>query len=372
MRSSEPIEKIAVIADPLSIGMISAVLTARLPGPNYLFDVYIKDEVNLPSEIFARPNIRHVHQLLQIPEQNLRQLAGGKIVMALPVKPQFNEPFMLPLGQYGQAQGGCEFHHYWHRAFEQGRVGDLEHYNFALRLDQVEQAVERSPIGCPKVDPGYKFDRKKYGQYLWQMARRTGRVKKRDENIQVLLAAEGRYFLRVDDDIDRNYDLILQVSNSGKKEPIGWHQNHISIDPDTDLPGLFLYQVQSALARLFELWPQKNDMGLAAREYNRRLRAELEHISDMTNLCGQRDVSSVEGRLKRKVDLFRAKGRIAFEDYDVFSGAEWMAAIRASGITALGYDRLADRISIGDIVQWLDTIDEAISRHTIKTVKGRF
>lgn len=365
----DSIQNIAIIADPLSAGVIAAIMTARLPRMNYTFDVYEQEAPASEPYVYARPNIRHIHQLLQITEDELIKSGAGKMVMALPVEAQSKRSFNLPLGQYGTAKNGCDFHHYWYRAFEKGLVSDLEYYNFALRLDQVDWALERSPDECPKIDPGYKFNREKYGQYLFEIALKSGQIRQIENDVKVMFSGEGDCVLRPGDQQDMNYDLILHVSQKKANTPIGWTKNYINIEPNTDLPGMFLYQLQSAVTRLFELWPRKNDMKLEAKEFNRRLKAECEHISDMVYLYKNGANENMGVRLERKVELFRAKGRIAFEDNDVFSAPEWMAALRASGIKAMGHDRLADRMPIGSIVAWLEGLDRIMSRH-VKHASG--
>ncbi|MEP6344153.1 MAG: tryptophan 7-halogenase [Maricaulaceae bacterium] len=367
----DSIQNIAIIADPLSAGVISAIMAARLPGKNYTFDVYTQNDPSFEPYVYARPNIRHIHQLLQITEGELIKSGAGKMVMALPVEAQSKRSFMLPLGHYGIAKNGCDFQHFWHCAFEKGLVKDLEHYNFALRLDQVEGALDRSPEGCPKVDPGYKFDREKYGQYLLKLALNSGQIHQRGGDVQVKFSNDGNCFLRADGQKDIHYDLILNVSHKRADEPSGWTKNYINIVPDCYLSGMFLYQLQSAVTRLFELWPRKADMNLEAREYNRRLKAEREHISDMVYLCKNGASENMGVRLERKVELFRAKGRIAFEDNDAFSVAEWITVLRASGVKAIGHHRLADRLPIGNIVDWLQGLDKVMSRHVKHVTTGQ-
>jgi len=76
-----------------------------------------------------------------------------------------------------------------------------------------------------------------------------------------------------------------------------------------------------------------------------------------------RNGSGFDGRqrLRRKIDLFRSRGRIPSEDYNFFSRAEWIAVIKACGISQGGYDRLADREPIEQVEGWLHAMDEAMS-----------
>ena len=362
MSSSKPIRNIAIIADQLSAGVVTSMMTARLPASSECkFDVLLTENSSLSSTIYARPNIRHLHQLLQIKEHDLTTLVGGEMVMALPMISHSGQSFMLPFGEYGVARQGCGFQHYWRRAYETGQVSDLEYYNFAIRLAQSAVAVEQAPVGCPMVDPGYRFDRVKYGQYLFKLALKSGQVRYKalagpeangndQHDVGEMLAQTKRL-----------YDLVVHVSEGLVSESSGWRKNYIHICPNAELPGFFLYQVQSAITRLFEFWPQQSRMTLEAHEYNRRVGAEEQHISDMQYLCKFGASGGMSDSLKRKVDLFRAKGRVAFEDYDVFSSQEWIAALRASAVDAVGYDRLADRLSVDDIIEWFKRLDTAMS-----------
>ena len=113
--------------------------------------------------------------------------------------------------------------------------------------------------------------------------------------------------------------------------------------------------------RLFDLWLSVGDGSVERREFNRLSEGEQIHIADMIFLLNNGDEFDGRQRLRRKLDLFRSRGRISSEDYDIFSRAEWLAVMKACGISQGGYDRLADRELIEQVEGWLQAMDETMS-----------
>ena len=354
--------KIAIFADPLSAGLIASLVAARLPKTTCNIDLFINEKIETPSEIYARPNIRHVHQLLQITEAELMRFAEARMVLSLPANSYKAGDFQLPLGDYGYPIKGCAFQHYWFRAFSANKAKDFEHYNFALRLSESDIIYGEAPAHCPKISPGYVFNGEAYAKLLLSKAREMGSLELKSGNMQLKHLSDEHTQVRIDEDINE-YDLIFNVD--GGLEELGrngWVGNYVSIQPERSHEGLFLYQIQSALERIFNIWSQSSDNRIECQEYNRLLEAETEHIQDMKQLLAGPLSDETEGQLSRKINLFEVMGRIPFEDYDLFSRAEWMAAMRSVGIKALGYNRLADRLSLDEIANHLAQLDETMSK----------
>jgi len=342
---------------------------ARLPGGACEIDIIHNGE-DASEAVYSRPNIRHVHQLLQITEDELRSQAGAEMVMALPYSLGGKGEFPAPLGDYGVPRSGCDFQHYWRRAFAEGQAKVIEHYNFALRLNAAGHALPRAPQGLPITDLAYKFNTKTYAQLLTGIARSIGPLNiHTGDGLDVALDADGMSKVSLSGQALK-FDLIIDMRGNQQAEN-QWTKNCVSIHPDARLAGLPLYIVQSAIDRLFSLWPDQSYHAAEPQEYNRLAAEERAHIDDMTALLsGDVDKIKARERLQRKINLFQSRGRVSFEDYDIFSKAEWIATLRASGIYQTGYDRLADRESLGDIQRWLDTISCDIEAQ-ITALKGK-
>lgn len=358
------------------------MIAARLPGGACELNI-IRCGDDTQGRIYSRPDIRRVHQLLQITEDELRRRAGAKMVMALPVKLSSAEGFDMPLGDYGRPRRGCDFQHYWQRASAAGRAEDMSHYNFALRLHQAGYALADTTKDMPQIDPAYQFDGAKYADLLMSYARRAAPIKfheGQDVTIKINGDTGLRHVLLSGQALKS--DLIIDMRREDLA-PYKWAFNYLPVRMQDELPGLVLFQVKSALERLFSLWPDRGYNPSERAEYDRLTAAAQAHIDDMMSLLS-RGVSAQDGphdgpqdnprdgngRLRRKIDLFQSRGRLAFEDYDVFTKAEWITALRAAGANQAGYDRLADRESLDDILSWLDGISQNIDAH-IAALKGK-
>ncbi len=363
-----PIRNITLMGAPLSCALAAAMIAARLPAGACYLDVVLTGS-DVKDIIYSRPDIRHVHQLLQITEGELRQKAGAQMVMALPYRSGSKGIIQAPLGAYGMPRRGCEFQHYWRRAFAVSKAQDMKHYNLALRLHDAGYVIADTPPDLPILDPAYKFDTKAYGRLLMAIARETAPLNIYNNKDVVLKAGQhGIYNLELS---GQNYsaDLILDMRIESKPQN-KWMMNYLPIDIDDHLPGVLLHQVKTAIERLFSLWPDTAYNAAEPREYNRLTAEHIAHIDDMRALLsGDEKLALRRERIRRKINLFQSRGRLPLEDYDVFTKAEWISVLRGVGVMQMGYDRLADRESISDIQLWLETLSLNIDRQ-IMALKG--
>jgi tryptophan halogenase len=70
----------------------------------------------------------------------------------------------------------------------------------------------------------------------------------------------------------------------------------------------------------------------------------------------------VPATLQRKMDLFRANGRIFREDEELFSEESWIQVMLGQGIVPNGYDPLVDVRSEVEIAQFLGNIENVIGK----------
>jgi len=364
-----PLRHITLIGGPLVASLAAAMMAARLPGGACELHI-IHAGAHKKGTVYSRPDIRRVHQLLQITEDELSRKAGAKMIMALPAKRSSGDGFNMPLGDYGMPRRGCDFQHYWQRAYAGGRAKDISHYNFALRLHMAGLAVADTPKDMPVLDPAYQFDRVKYTALLMQFAQTSAPVKLYEgQDLRVITGDNNRYNVEVSGRSIKT-DFIIDMRARNSTEP-PWQGNRLNVPVDDALPGLVLFRVKSALERLFSLWPDNMLSPAESREYNRLAAEEQSHIDDMMSLLSYKGKAHHDrARLQRKINIFQSRGRLAYEDYDIFTKAEWMTALSASKFTQLGYDRLADRESLDDIAQWLESISQRIDMY-IAAMKGR-
>ena len=66
--------------------------------------------------------------------------------------------------------------------------------------------------------------------------------------------------------------------------------------------------------------------------------------------------------LQRKIDLFRANGRIFREDEELFAEESWIQVFLGQGIIPRGYDPLVDIKTDAEIVAFLGNVETVIDK----------
>jgi tryptophan halogenase len=126
-----------------------------------------------------------------------------------------------------------------------------------------------------------------------------------------------------------------------------------------------IHLVQAGISKLFALFPDRDFDPALEAEYNRLSAIQLEQVRDFIILhykatertdspfwrdCGAMDVPD---SLARKIELFRAGGRIFRYEDELFSEDSWLAVLLGQGIVPRTYDRLADSVHEAGIRQTL-------------------
>lgn len=164
---------------------------------------------------------------------------------------------------------------------------------------------------------------------------------------------------------------------AGKRNKV-WNRNCVAVGLSSGflepLESTSLYLIQSALIRLIRLFPDGGLDQANIDEFNRQTDFEYERIRDFIILhykATKRDDTEfwrycrdmvVPATLERKIDLFRANGRIFREDEELFSEESWIQVMLGQGIIPKGYDPLVDVKSEPQIVQYLGNIENVIGK----------
>lgn len=164
---------------------------------------------------------------------------------------------------------------------------------------------------------------------------------------------------------------------TGRRKKL-WNKNCVAIGLSSGflepLESTALYLIQSAIIRLVRLFPDSGFEEANIDEFNRQSAFEYERIRDFIILhykATERDDSEFwrycralepPATLQRKMDLFRANGRIFREDDELFSEESWIQVFLGQGVTPLGYDPLVDLKSTPQIVQFLSDIETTVAK----------
>lgn len=135
-----------------------------------------------------------------------------------------------------------------------------------------------------------------------------------------------------------------------------------------------IHLIQSSLARLVAMFPDRRfDEGLI-NEFNRQARFEFESIRDFLILhyhANERDdcdfwkncrEMAIPDRLRARIDLFRSSGRIYREHDELFTETGWLQVLLGQGVSPESRHPLADELSGDQLEQLLADVKTLIAR----------
>jgi tryptophan halogenase len=157
----------------------------------------------------------------------------------------------------------------------------------------------------------------------------------------------------------------------------GWRGNVVGIGLAAGflepLESTSIHLIQSGIAKLIALWPDRDcDPGLAAR-FNQLMAAEYEGVKDFIILhyhATARDGPlwqhcrhmALPDSLRAKLDHWRRAGRLMLDSDELFREASWLAVLTGQGVAAGDYNPLADVLDGARNRAQLDQIAAVIDR----------
>jgi tryptophan halogenase len=124
--------------------------------------------------------------------------------------------------------------------------------------------------------------------------------------------------------------------------------------------------IQSGIVKLLALFPDRRFNPVERDEYNRQMQDVFEDVRDFIILhykATRRDDSefwnycrnmAVPDSLERKLDLWRAKGRLFREGRELFGTPSWVAVLLGQGIVPAETEPAADALDPAMIADALD------------------
>ena len=152
---------------------------------------------------------------------------------------------------------------------------------------------------------------------------------------------------------------------------LAWNGNVVSLGLSggfvEPLESTSIHLIQSGIAKLLALFPDRRFDPVERNEYNRQMKEVFEDArdfvilhykavrrtdSDFWNGCRTMDVPD---SLKRKIELWRSKGRVFREGHELFGTASWVAVLLGQGIVPTEPEPAAGAI---DVTMAADALDK--------------
>lgn len=156
-----------------------------------------------------------------------------------------------------------------------------------------------------------------------------------------------------------------------------WNKNVVAIGLSSGflepLESTSIHIIQHGIAKLLQMFPDRNFDPVNERRYNRTSDFENEKIRDFIILhyhLNQRDDSqfwidmremSIPDYLEDKIDLFKANGRVFRENGELFNDTSWFSVMMGQNALPQTYDPVADVMSEEETKERLKSIIDTIS-----------
>lgn len=157
-----------------------------------------------------------------------------------------------------------------------------------------------------------------------------------------------------------------------------WNRNCVAIGLAAGflepLESTSIHLIQTGIAKLLALFPGAEGSQAERDEYNLLTAREYEQARDFIILhykATRRDDSEywrylrhmdIPDCLKRKIDLFKVRGRVFRYQDELFTEDSWLAVMLGQGLIPEGYDPLADSVSLFEAEALVSRIGAIIGR----------
>lgn len=326
------VQSILVKGPAVRVALVGAYLARRWLTPQCRL-VLLPDEPNADARTMTvRPDHLRFHAELGLALETLIKEAKACLLFA-PKYESASGVMKLPFLPVGGSVQGVEFQHYWLRANERQSQPDLLTFSQAIALQEADQGHAFGRVQKGASGFGLTVQSQSYARLLLGLASHLG--------AQVLSPEKAASVA----------DLVFDCL--GDATP-AWSGSQVTLFGAPPLPGLEWQVSVNAARRFVSLSSSSSTSGAEQREYTRLSAGEAQRIADMQELLEADDPTTCDSAtLRRKVELFAACGRIPNEDFEVFTQAEWLAALWQKGLRPRRYDRMADLMPEAQLMSML-------------------
>jgi tryptophan halogenase len=164
---------------------------------------------------------------------------------------------------------------------------------------------------------------------------------------------------------------------AGKRHK-AWNKNVVALGLSSGflepLESTSIHLIQSTLSRLVSFFPDTGFHQADIDEFNRQSDFEMERIRDFIILhyhatersdtpfwdhCRTMDIPAT---LRRKMDLYRAHGRVVRENNELFTEIGWQQVLHGQGVQAAGHHPLVDLLDGKELADFLGNIERVVGK----------
>ncbi|MEO8547849.1 MAG: tryptophan halogenase family protein [Sphingomicrobium sp.] len=165
------------------------------------------------------------------------------------------------------------------------------------------------------------------------------------------------------------------LSFTAGRRRLAWNANVVSLGLSSGfvepLESTSIHLIQSGIAKLLALFPDRRFDAVERNEYNRQMQDVFEDVRDFVILhykATRRDDSEfwndcrtmdVPDSLETKLELWRSKGRLFREGCELFETASWVAVLLGQGIVPDEQEPAANAIDEALVVDALDKMRQS-------------